>query len=131
MNLAVIMVGSNIDPEFNLKKAREYLEKEQNLLAESSPVTTKPIGYKYQPDFVNGAFLISTELDMEILERSLKQIEVRLGRQKAADKYGPRTIDLDIVVWNGKVVNRDFYERDFVRKAVFELLPQLAEKKIY
>lgn len=129
MNIAVISVGSNIDPEINIEKARSLLAGEHELLGESSFVRTKPIGYLEQPDFINGAFLISTEMEQGALERNLKKIERALGRVKSAIKFGPRTIDLDIVVWNGKVVDRDFYERDFVRNACFELLPELAEKK--
>ncbi len=128
MNIAVISVGSNIDPEVNIEKGRSLLAGEHELLGESSFVRTKPIGHLEQPDFVNGAFLISTELDQEELERNLKKIEKALGRVKSAIKFGPRTIDLDIVVWNGKVVSRDFYARDFVRNACCELLPELAEK---
>ena len=72
------------------------------------------------------AFLVSTGLDREELERNLKEIEKKLGRVKTGTKFGPRTIDLDIVVWNGEVVDLDFYERDFVRNACCELLPELA-----
>lgn len=127
MNIAVISVGSNIDPEGNIEKARLLLAEEHKLLGESSLVRTKPVGYLQQPDFINGAFLVSTELNREELEKTLKKIEKALGRVKTAIKSGPRPIDLDIVVWNGKVIDRDFYERDFVRKACCELLPELAE----
>jgi 2-amino-4-hydroxy-6-hydroxymethyldihydropteridine diphosphokinase len=128
MNIAVISVGSNIDPQVNIERARCLLAGEHELLGESSFVRTKPIGYLKQPDFLNGAFLISTELDQEELEKNLKEIEKALGRVKTAIKFGPRTIDLDIVVWNGNVISRDFYERDFVRNACCDLLPELAEK---
>ena len=128
MNIAVISIGSNIDSEVNIEKARSLLAGEHELLGESSFVRTKPVGYLKQPDFINGAFLLSTEMDQGELERNLKKIEKALGRVKTAIKFGPRTIDLDIVVWNGKVVDRDFYERDFVRNACCELLPELAEK---
>ncbi|HUU26855.1 MAG TPA: 2-amino-4-hydroxy-6-hydroxymethyldihydropteridine diphosphokinase [archaeon] len=129
MNIAVISVGSNLDPRANVTRARDLLEKEQRFLGQSSFVVTRPIGPKDQPDFLNGAFLISTELDLQGLKDALKKIESGMGRVIGADKWGPRTIDLDIVVWNGEVVDNDFYERDFVRNAVIELLPQLAQKK--
>ena len=128
MNIAVISVGSNIDPEANIEKARALLAREHELLGESAFVRTKPIGYRKQPDFVNGAFLVCTALDREGLERNLKEMEKKLGRVKTGIKFGPRAIDLDIVVWNGEVVDRDFYERGFVRKACCELLPELARK---
>jgi len=127
MNIAVISVGSNIDPEGNIEKARLLIAQKHELLGESSFFRTKPVGYLRQPDFLNGAFLVSTELNREKLEKSLKKIERSLGRVKTAVKSGPRPIDLDLVVWNGKVVDPDFYERDFVRNACCELLPELEE----
>ena len=128
MNIAVISVGSNIDPDANIEKARALLAREHELLGESAFVRTKPVGYSKQPDFVNGAFLVSTALDPKELERDLKEMEKKLGRVKTGIKFGPRAIDLDIIVWNGEVVDRDFYKRDFVKKACCELLPELAKK---
>ena len=128
MNIAVISVGSNIEPEINIEKARLLLAGEHKLQGESSFVRTKPVGYREQPDFINGAFLISTGMELEELRKSLRKIEKAIGRIKSAIKDGPRSIDLDIVIWNGKVIHRDFYERDFVRKACCELLPELSRK---
>lgn len=125
MNQAIIVVGSNIDPEQNTKRAKELIQKGQLLLGESSFVRTKPIGNINQPDFINGALLIATELGLPELTSWLKTLERKLGRVKTADTYSPRTIDLDVIVWNGNVINKDFYERDFVRNAVFELLPDV------
>jgi len=129
MNIAVISVGSNIEPEKNVSKAASLLEKEQKLLQRSAFITTKPIGSAEQPDFLNGAFLVATELDIQGLKSSLKRIERKMGRVRQAEKYSPRVIDLDIVVWNGEVVDKDFYERDFLRNAVREVYPQLNNKK--
>jgi len=129
MNIAVISVGSNIEPEKNVSKAASLLEKEQKLLQRSAFITTKPIGSAEQLDFLNGAFLVATELDIQGLKRSLRRIERKMGRVRQAEKYSPRIIDLDIVVWNGEVVDKDFYERDFLRNAVLEVYPQLNNKK--
>ena len=52
-------------------------------------------------------------------------MEKDLGRVASAERFGPRTIDLDIVVWNGKVVDKDFYSRDYLKESVLELLPDL------
>ena len=125
MNVAAIGVGSNIDARRAIAKARELLTLEQTFLKESSFVTTSPIGASPQPDYLNGAFLVSTKLDRNSFRRYLKRLESRLGRVRTGDAYGPRTIDLDIVVWNGRIVNDDFHEREFVSNAVRELLPEL------
>lgn len=126
MNVAAIGVGSNIDARRAIAKARELLTLEQTFLKESSFVTTSPIGGSPQPDYLNGAFLVSTKLDQDSFRHYLKHLENRLGRVRTGDAYGPRTIDLDIIVWNGRIVNGDFHEREFVRNAVRELLPQLS-----
>ncbi|MCR4336616.1 MAG: 2-amino-4-hydroxy-6-hydroxymethyldihydropteridine diphosphokinase, partial [Candidatus Omnitrophica bacterium] len=61
------------------------------------------------------------------LKRELKKIEYDLGRPQRKEKsLGPRTIDLDILVWNDRVVSSDVYSRDFVKKAVEELNPRLS-----
>ena len=125
LNSAVISVGSNIDPEANIEKARLRLSCSQKLVGVSAFVRTRPIGKLDQPDFLNGAFLVSTGLERSDFIKLLKEIENELGRVRTADKYGPRSIDLDLVVWNGRVVDEDFYSRSFVRDAVVELLPEL------
>lgn len=125
MNQVIIAVGSNIEPDKNIAKAREVLAKDFELVAETDLVSTKPVGYTQQPDFLNGAVLIRTDLKLEPLRQHLKKIEDTLGRRRTILKFGPRTVDLDIVVWNGKLLDPDFYERDYLKKAVLELMPDL------
>ena len=125
MNETVIGIGSNINPEKHIKLAGEILAKQFEVIATSSFVTTKPIGGPKQPDFINGAILLKTRLDKEVLNRELKVIEKQLGRPENSDKFGPRTIDLDIVVWNNEIIDKDFYDRDFLRNSVYEVLPSV------
>jgi 2-amino-4-hydroxy-6-hydroxymethyldihydropteridine diphosphokinase len=126
VNTAIVGVGSNIDAPLHIARARELLAREQHFLAESAFIRTEPVGFPDQPPFLNGAFLIETEMDLEAFGGYLKELERRLGRVKGPNKYGPRSIDLDIVAWNKKVINDDFYERDFVRNAAIQLLPELS-----
>lgn len=123
MNTAVVGVGSNIQPQLAIQQAKRLLSEEQRFINESTFVATSPIGFADQPDFINGAFLLSTEMERADFERYLKDLESRLGRVRTGNKNGPRTIDLDIIVWNGLIVNENFYEREFLRNAVLELLP--------
>lgn len=125
MNQAIIAVGSNIEPDKNIARARVSLAKDFKIVAETDFVSTKPVGYTRQPDFLNGAVLIRTDLKLEPLRQHLKRIEDTLGRRRTILKFGPRTVDLDIVVWNGKLLDPDFYERDYLKKAVLELEPNL------
>jgi len=125
MNRAVIGLGSNIEAHINIEKARQFLNKKFEVIQESTLKTTKPIGYSKQNDFINGAVLLNTELEQKVVKRELRGIESKMGRKKNFAKYGPRIIDLDIIIWNEKIIDQDFYERDFIKKSVLELLPKL------
>ena len=121
----VIGLGSNIDPEANLEQAVLELKSRFKVSKRSQWTRTKPIGIQDQPDFYNGALLMETELEPQSLKKELKRIEDILGRDRSLPKFGPRTIDLDILIWNKKVVDEDYYERDFLRKGVEEIIPDL------
>ncbi len=128
MNLVILSVGSNMDPITNIKKAAEMLEAMNCLISVSSFVRTSPEGYPDQPDFLNGAFYIKTSLNREQLRDRLKEIELNLGRVHTLNKNGPRTIDLDIVVFNGKIIDPDYERYSFVKKSVDEILEQVRRK---
>lgn len=122
MNRCIIGVGSNIRPKENIDQMLEILSEEQKFQAHSDWITTAPIGITDQEDFVNGAVLIETEMQQNELNRYLKKVEDRMGRDRSLPKYGPRVIDLDIVVWNDQIVDSDYYERDFLKTSVDQLL---------
>ena len=121
---AIVSVGSNIDPEENILRAIDLIRDEQRLIAESKMIQTKPVGLVDQPDFINGALLIETELDSTAFNQFLKTVESRLQRIKGAENFGPRTIDLDIIVWDSRVVHDDFRNYDHTRIPVSELIEQ-------
>lgn len=126
MNEVIISVGSNIEPEINIEIARKKISEKSKFVKQSQFYQTRPIGFTEQPDFLNGAYLIQTEDSRKTLREKLKQIEIDMGRVKTENKNGPRCIDLDIVVWNREIVDRDFYQRDFIQKTVLELIPDLS-----
>ena len=121
MNECIIGIGSNINPENNIKDSLMILEKEVEVKEVSSWVKTTPIGITDQDDFINSAVKIRTAMTKEKLVHYLKKLEDRLGRDRTLPKFGPRVIDLDIIVWNNEIVDNDYYERDFTRNAVDEL----------
>jgi len=123
MNTAIIGVGSNINPEKNIKLAKEKISLEVNLIQSSKLVVTKPLGYLDQEDFLNGALLIETEFEKDSMVKILKKIETELGRKKTMNRNGPRTIDLDLLLWNNQIIDSDVYSRSFLRKSILELLP--------
>lgn len=122
INSVIIGIGSNINAEENISKMLEILALHMDVLRVSTMLRTKPIGIEDQPDFTNGAVKIQTSLGKKELNRLLKKIEDQLGRDRSAPKFGPRTIDLDIVVWNGEIVDKDYYTRDFLQKSVQEVI---------
>ena len=124
-NKVVIALGSNIEPEENLELAVVELKSRFKVSKRSQWIRSKPIGILDQPDFYNGVLIMVTELGMESLKQELKIVEDLMGRDRSKPKFGPRIIDLDILIWNKKVVDEDYYERDFLRKGVEEIIPDL------
>ncbi len=118
----IISVGSNIEPHKNCEAAKEILLAETTFKGKAKYIVTKPWGYEDQADFLNGAFWLETESDFKTFNNYLKTVEKRLDRIKHGNKAGPRTIDLDIVIWNNEIIVDDFYDKDFVRIPVSELI---------
>ncbi len=121
MNTAILSIGSNIDAERNISKMLDILDDELEIIKVSSLIKTKPIGIENQEEFTNGAVKVRTPLGKDQLNRLLKNIEDQLGRDRTAHRFGPRTMDLDIVVWNGEIIDKDYYLRDFLRRSVEEI----------
>lgn len=125
MNRLVVGLGSNIEPEINIARAHRRLAEKFRILAVSPIVETLPVGNTQQPNFKNGAVLLETPLSRENVTKILKEIEKDLGRKSGGDRYGPRPIDLDVVVWNDSVVDEDYHTRDFLKDSVLAVLPGL------
>jgi 2-amino-4-hydroxy-6-hydroxymethyldihydropteridine diphosphokinase len=123
MNKVIVSLGSNIDPDQHIPQARQFLQQEFNVIKESLFAKTKPVGIVDQPDFINGMVLIETGLSMVDLRQKLKAIELQMGRRPSEDKFVPRVIDLDILIWNGEVVDSDFYRIELYEEQVGSLLP--------
>jgi 2-amino-4-hydroxy-6-hydroxymethyldihydropteridine diphosphokinase len=104
--LAYIGLGTNLgDRELNLHEALERLE-ELGLVRASSFRETDPVGVTDQPKFLNAAAELATELPpRELLERLL-EIERELGRDRPAERrWGPRVIDLDLLLFGEEVID--------------------------
>ena len=125
MNSAVIGLGSNIDPEKNIEQGQRLLSTKFNILKVSRFLKTPPKGNLHQPEFINGGVLLETNLSQAEVLNILKGFEVQMGRTNAMHCNKPRIIDFDVHVWNGEVIDPFFYEWDFVRSIVLELLPSL------
>jgi dihydroneopterin aldolase/2-amino-4-hydroxy-6-hydroxymethyldihydropteridine diphosphokinase len=127
-----IGIGSNLgDREKNCLHAIELLQQKGiTVTKRSSLYETEPWGLKDQPYFINMVIEIETELEPEELLRKLKDIEREIGREESL-KWGPRIIDLDILLFDDIILNEDtlkiphplMHERDFVLRPLCEIAP--------
>lgn len=101
---AFIAVGSNIEPERHIVAALTALVEKTHVVGSSTFYRTAPVGRVDQPMFVNGLWLIRTDLDPHAVRRELlAPVERLLGRQRSDDKFASRTIDLDLVLYDDRV----------------------------
>lgn len=102
-------LGSNVgDRRFYLRKSIEALDAVAGVVVHtcSSIYETEPWGQGNQPSFLNQIIEIHTDWDADVLLRHCQEIERSLGRQKG-DRWGPRTIDMDILLYDQLVINTD------------------------
>jgi 2-amino-4-hydroxy-6-hydroxymethyldihydropteridine diphosphokinase len=135
MATAFVGIGSNLgDRETHLRAALEALATEDgiDIVAVSRLRETEPVGPVEQGPFLNGAVQVTTELlPCELLARLLN-IEERLGRVRG-ERFGPRTIDLDLLVYGDQIVDEPglrlphprLHERRFALEPLAELAPAL------
>jgi dihydroneopterin aldolase/2-amino-4-hydroxy-6-hydroxymethyldihydropteridine diphosphokinase len=106
MSIAYIGIGSNIEPEQNILKALTQLSRHVIITGISTFYRTKPFDKPDQPLFYNGVVRIDTGIGPRDLKNHvLKKIEKELGRRRTAEKSASRTIDLDILVFDSKIIN--------------------------
>lgn len=142
---AYIAYGSNMgDRHKNIVDAKELLVayKDINMVNESKQIETEPWGYVEQDDFLNGVWHIRTLLEPEELMDILLDIEKRLKRERLI-KWGPRTLDLDILLVDDIVSNNPhvllphprMHERMFVLEPLMDIAPYalhpLQNKRIF
>lgn len=141
MPRAYIGLGSNMgDRERMLWSALHMLtfNPDVEVVAVSSIRETDPVGVAEQPRFLNAAAAIETELEPRALLDLLLSIERELGRTRAGPRFGPRTIDLDLLLYGDDVVDEPglivphprLHERRFALEPLAELDPDLAVPEI-
>jgi 2-amino-4-hydroxy-6-hydroxymethyldihydropteridine diphosphokinase len=135
MQKVYVGMGSNLatpvgNPEATLVAAAVRLGSLGRLVARSSLYSTEPVGFVEQPRFLNAVVELETQLDPRELLEGLLQIEKEFGRDRSAGiRYGPRTLDLDILVFGDQRISESgleiphprMSERDFVLIPLAEL----------
>lgn len=130
MTVAYVGLGSNLgDREATIRAALAALP---GVFAVSELRETDPVGVTEQPAFLNGAVALETELSPRELLKSLLAVERELGRERR-ERWGPRTIDLDLLLYGAETVDEPgltiphprLHERRFALEPLAELDPEL------
>lgn len=131
-----LALGSNLaDPLHQVHSALHALAAipDTTLVATSSLYRTPPYGPPDQPDFLNAAVALDTRLDAETLLNHTQRIELEQGRVRKAHRWGPRTLDLDIMLFGSQTLNTprltvphyDMHNRAFMLLPLLEIAPGL------
>jgi 2-amino-4-hydroxy-6-hydroxymethyldihydropteridine diphosphokinase len=133
---AYVGLGSNLgDRERTLRAAVEALAAEEGIevVAVSTLRETEPVGVGEQPRFLNGAAELETTLTARELLDRLLAVEQRFGRIRIPGEHGPRTLDLDLLLYGDEVIDEPgltvphprLHKRRFVLEPLAELAPSL------
>lgn len=136
MSAAFIALGANLaDPLGQVERALTALQQlpASHLLACSPLYRSRPMGPADQPDYINGVALLETSLTPHQLLDETQRIELEQGRVRKAERWGPRTLDLDLLLFDDAVINDErlivphygMKERAFVLLPLFDLAPDL------
>lgn len=136
MSIAYIALGANLGNP--LKQAHDAIEAIKQLpqtqILQISPFyRSKPLGPQNQPDYLNAVIKLTTLLSPTTLLSVLQRIEKQLGRVRKANRWGPRTLDLDILLYDKLIINSenliiphyDMQHREFVLYPLFDIAPEL------
>ena len=130
-----IGIGSNLDaPIAQVQQAAVFLQTlpESRYLKTSALYRSPPMGPEDQPDYINAVSLLETALSADALLTELQAIECRQGRTRT-QRWGPRTLDLDILLYGEKIIKQDrltiphpgLHERGFVLYPLQDINPDL------
>ncbi len=132
MHYVYIGIGSNLKDKFtNIKLALWHLKTLGKIVKKSSLYKSSPVENRNQPYFLNCVVKLTTKLLPYKLLKKLKDIEKKLGRKKTKKKYQPRTIDLDILLYDKKIIksknltipHEKLHKRKFVLWPLAEIAP--------
>ena len=131
---AYISIGSNINPNENIMECLRLLESKFPIIKVSNYYETKPYGYDDQENFINLAVKIKTELKPYALLKKLQEIERKLNRERKI-KNGPRTMDLDVLLYGDNVIkdkklhipHKGLFERDFMLIPLLDIAPDIID----
>lgn len=131
---AYLAIGSNIEPEKNISEAIRLLGQKVKVLKTSTVYLTEALLRKEQPRFYNCVIKIETDIEPRKLKFDvLRAIEKRMGRKRTRDKYAPRTIDIDLILYGNLslstkdlvIPDPNIQKRPFLAVPLSEIEPDL------
>lgn len=123
LHSAYLSLGSNIEPEVNLVKAVQLLQNHGTIQKISRAWESESYGAP-GPNYLNACLLLSTSLNKEALKQQiLLPIERTLGRRREDNRFAPRTIDIDIVIFDNQPSDDRYWEQAFVVVPLSEIYP--------
>ena len=122
-HLAYLNLGSNIQPETNLINAVELLSTFGEIIQHSQMWESKPVGTTGS-NYLNMCIQFKTELNaMELKDRVIHPIENQLGRKRGPDKFAPRSMDIDIILFDDQPINNGCWKLAFVVVPLADIYP--------
>jgi 2-amino-4-hydroxy-6-hydroxymethyldihydropteridine diphosphokinase len=133
---AYVGIGSNLDqPASQVQRALAALPQlpQSRLVLQSSLYGSKPLGPAQQPDFVNAVAALLTQLEAVAFFGALRALEAALGREPPRQRWGPRRIDLDLLLFDAEQLaspeltlpHPGIVQRNFVLYPLLEVAPEL------
>ncbi len=127
MHELYLLIGSNIEPQKNIPAAVKILEEIQPIKRCSRIWQTTAYGSS-GPNFLNIAVQLDTPLSMvDYKNQVISMIETALKRKRYPDKNAPRTIDIDIIIFDGKIIDEGIWNKFFISIPLADLLPEIKD----
>jgi 2-amino-4-hydroxy-6-hydroxymethyldihydropteridine diphosphokinase len=119
-----LSLGSNIEPESNLRRAIELLKQDYQVTDVSMAWENQAVGAVGAPNFLNACVSLLTALSApEFIEHAIRPVESSLGRTRSDDPNASRTIDIDIILYDGQPMRLEYWHQAFMVVPLAELLP--------
>lgn len=136
MARACLSLGSNLEPEAHLRAAISELQARFDEVRVSRVYRTRAVGFD-GGDFLNAAAVIETDLEPEALDTWLHALEDAHGRDRSGPRFGDRTLDIDLVLYDERIVDgpghlrvpREELRHAFVLRPLAEIAPDMVEPR--
>jgi len=122
VNQVLLGMGSNIESEKNLQTASQTLRQMFGIIQFSTVYRSEAVGIESGADFLNACCLFDCAQNHKTLRQQLKQLEEQQGRIRAQQGWQSRTLDLDIIMFNGEVIDQGLYQYLHIWTPANELL---------